>query len=470
MNTYGWKKVFKFTFVQNAKSKSFIISSILICTLVFGMIVLVGLLPTLFGGDDSSGNGGEGGSSTTDIKASKVYFIDNSGITKADDYAKFFTEKNITFEVSTESFDALSEKVENESGSMMIAILSSENGYQIYSGVCSDGSVSKDTGYYFNDEIYNAFNKNRLTALGLSSDDADKALLPISTQVSILGITEENTGVLAIKTIVPMISSLILFILIFAYGQLVAQSIAQEKTSRVMELLLTSVKPLAVIIGKILAMGVLSLLQFIMFIAAGFLGGAVAAPMLLGNALNDMGGLEGITGAVQEGMTQVGTEGNEIGMEIISALSEGLSGFNPLNIIYIFIIFLVGFVFYALVAGLIGASVSRIEDLNSAMQPYSILGVVGFYLAYFPNAFAVTGETNPMAVFANYFPLSSPFALPSALLTGQMGAVEALIALLVLIVCTVLFAILVAKVYEQVILHTGNKLKITDILGLARKK
>ncbi len=454
MSTYGWKKVFKFTFKQTAKSRAFIVSSILICTLVFAMVVLVGLLPNIFGGDseNAEGAGGEGGASAG---VSKVYFLDNSGITKADDYKSIFTEKGVTFEVATDEFAVLSSKVEKESGAMMVAILAGENGYQVYSGVCSDGSVSKDTAYSFSNIICRTFEKNRLVALGITEADAEKALLPVSSQVSILGVTEENEGALIVKTIVPMLSSLILFILIFVYGQMVAQSIAQEKTSRVMELLLTSVRPLAVIIGKILAMGALSLLQFIMFIVAGVLGGFVAMPMLASAATDAAGNIQG-------GVDMVG--------QLTQALGEGLSGFSPLAIVYIFIVFLVGFIFYALIAGLIGASVSRTEDLNSSMQPYSFIGVVGFYLAYFPSAFTVSGEVNTMAIIANYIPVSSPFALPSAVLTGAIGMGEAITALLVLAVCTVLMALLVARIYEQVIFHTGNKLKISDILGLAKKK
>ena len=62
---------------------------------------------------------------------------------------------------------------------------------------------------------------------------------------------------------------------------------------------------------------------------------------------------------------------------------------------------------------LIGATVSRMEDLNAAMQPMSIIGVLGFYLAYFPSTMG--GEANTMALVSYYLPISSPFSIPSAL-------------------------------------------------------
>ena len=69
-----------------------------------------------------------------------------------------------------------------------------------------------------------------------------------------------------------------------------------------------------------------------------------------------------------------------------------------------------------------------------------------------------------------YLPISSPFAIPSALLTGAIDVPQALIAVLVLCVFVVLMALMVARVYEQIILHNGNRLKLGDIIGLAKNK
>ena len=75
-----------------------------------------------------------------------------------------------------------------------------------------------------------------------------------------------------------------------------------------------------------------------------------------------------------------------------------------------------------------------------------------------------------MSTLSYYLPISSPFALPSALLTGAMDIPQALLAVAVLCVFTVLMALLVARVYEQIILHNGNRLKLGDIIGIAKNK
>lgn len=464
MSTHGWQKVFKFTFIQQLKSKSFIISSVLICTLIFAMMILLGLLPTLAGGDDAS-------DVTGDITIKKIYVIDNSGITVAEDYKDAFKAMNIeviTAADSTEA-DSYSELVKNGTACLLLNLEKQESYISIYAGRPADNSVSSGEASNISAIAENVFNYKRLEKFGLDEGQISTALAPTSKDTSVIGEKPVNPIVEAIKSMVPMLSSLVLFILIIVYGQLVAQSIALEKTSKVMELLLTSVRPLAVIIGKILAMGSLSLMQFMMFILSGVLGGAVAMPMLMDYAKGSL------TPAIPGGAVDGGAA-NEAGTDFINELmgyiGEALSGFNAVSIIYIVVVFLIGFIFFALIAGLIGASINRSEDLNNAMQPFALIGVAGFYLAYFPSIFAPLeeGGVNIFMTLSYYLPISSPFALPSAMLTGNMNAIEGLVSILILLASTVLLALLVARIYEQVIMHTGNKLKISDILGMAKNK
>lgn len=465
MSTHGWQKVFKFTFMQQLKSKAFIISSALICTLIFAMMILLGLLPT-FSGDKSS-NGG----ATGDITVNKVYLIDDSGITTGEDYKTAFDELKVELITSTDkaTTDTYSDAVKNGTACLLLTLTKEEEYISIYAGRPADNSVSSDEARTIATLAEGVFNYARLEKYGLDNNQIAAALTPTTKDTTIVGEKAVNPIVEAIKSIVPMLSSLILFILIIVYGQLVAQSIALEKTSKVMELLLTSVRPLAVIIGKILAMGSLSLMQFMMFILSGALGGVIAVPMLMNQAAGSL------TPSVPGGMIPGGAAnkaGTDLISEIIGCVGEALSGFNAVSIIYIVIVFLVGFIFFALIAGLIGASINRSEDLNNAMQPFAIIGVAGFYLAYFPSIFAPLedGGRNLFMTLSYYLPISSPFALPSAMLTGNMNALEGAISLIVLLVSTVLLAILVARIYEQVIMHTGNKLKISDILGMAKNK
>ena len=447
MNTFGWKSIFAFTFTQTAKSKAFKISSVIIVILVFAMALLAGVLPAMIGSDKAS----DGDLSFDIAPVKNVYIADTTGISTGSDYEKMFSALGATvIDCGKDAdIDALTEKVKKESMSLLVTVKESKNGYEIYASRPGDDSISSGIAGDFGNLAKNVFDNIRLSEAGLSGEQIAAVNKTVDVYQSVAGEPTENNFGFVVKMVLPMLSSLILFMLIFIYGQMVAQSIAQEKTSKVMELLLTSVRPLAVIIGKILAMGSLALLQFLMIIVSGALGIVVASP------LSSM-----IIGTSEE----TGTITNQLMTEI----GDALGGFSPIVILLVFVVFIVGFIFFALMAGLIGATVSRMEDLNSAMQPMAVIGVLGFYLAYFPSTLG--GEAGALTLLSYYLPISSPFSIPSALLTKTIGVPQALLAVLVLCVFVVLMALFVARVYEQVILHSGNRLKFSELIGLAKNK
>ena len=297
-----------------------------------------------------------------------------------------------------------------------------------------------------------------LSSLGLNADQMSTVVKGVST--SLLQAGDEPVSLVdeLVNMLVPMIASLILFIFIFSYSQMVAQSIAIEKSSRIMEYLLTSVSPLSIIIGKILAMCSVSLMQFLIFVAAGAVGFLASMPFGIFAKIDD------IVSAVSE---------SGVGIEAQNVINDIMSAFSSVNIgtlVILIITFILGFLIYALIAGLAGASISKMEDLSAAIQPMSIIGVLGFYLAYMPQIGNTDGESNPIAIIARYIPISSPFCLPSAYMLGQMTLVEVIIALAILLACVIALALIVAKVYEHIILHTGDRLKLSDMLKMSETK
>ncbi|MDE6579996.1 MAG: ABC transporter permease, partial [Ruminiclostridium sp.] len=158
---------------------------------------------------------------------------------------------------------------------------------------------------------------------------------------------------------------------------------------------------------------------------------------------------------------------SDIGSEIMGAL-PGL--FNAGSIIAIIIVLILGFLFYALLAGLVGAGVSRSEDLAAAIQPLMLVAMLGFFLSYMSAVFNEDGSGNIVMTISRYIPISSPFALPSAILLGEMSGVETVISIACLALLTALTALLVSKVYETIILYSGNPLKLGQILKMAKNK
>lgn len=461
MKTKGWQSVFSFTFVQYVKTKSFITGTIIVCLITILLVAGVNVLPVLL--DKEEGINPDG----TDTSAlSAVYLVDETGILVEDDISAL-KDAGVKLADSDKSADALIETLsKSETPEAMVRVTADEYegevlGYRVktyYSPAAEDNAVDNVTA-----QVSDLVNYRNLLNAGVTAETFAASQRYVQTSKIEAGSSEWNMIESAINYMVPMVVSLVLFMLIFVYGNTVAQSIATEKTSRVMELLLTSVRPLAVVIGKVLAMGLVSILQFMLICTCGSVAFVVTAPF-------------GIGGQVMEIMNNPELQAVAENAEIAEAVNNTLANFSPITFVLIFLCFVFGFLFFALIAALVGASISRMEDLQQAMQPYSLLGILGFYLAYFPvifNAESIeTGAatTNPVQLFSYYFPVSSPFALPSALMLGTISPLQGAIAVLILAAFVVLVAILVSKVYEAIILHNGNRIKFGDILKMATRK
>lgn len=465
MRTKGWKKIFSFTLIQYIKTKGFIIGTIIMCVIVAAICTLTNILPMLLSGSDSGISDTPGDDNPiNDLTA--VYIYDETGLLENSDLE--------LIPHITETDESLKDMVETlkTSNAKSVAILASEQkdkdgnstGYTVtsyYSEPCDTSAV--DTLNQLTQEV---LHRRVLLNAGVAPDKYDETQLPVSVSKMQAGGESSNFIKSALSYVIPLVISMILFLLIFSYGQIVAQSIATEKTSRVMELLLTSVRPLAVVIGKVLAMGLVSFAQFILIGLVGTASLAISAPFgMLGRAFEIANNPE-IQEALQQATTNLGAQTTD--MQIAEAMDSLSTTFSVGNILLVVVIFLIGFIFFSLIAALIGASISRMEDLQQAMQPYALFGMFGLYLAYFPvifNADSLAKDeiaVNPVQMFSYFFPISSPFALPSAVLLGTLSIGQIIGAIALLAAITILVAVVVSKVYEAIILHNGNRIKLGD--------
>lgn len=457
MKTKGWKNVYSFTLLQQIKTKSFIISTAII-TLIIGIIVAsANILPVFMLDSEISKieNAMNGGQSA--LSVSKLYISNETGIDfdfKLSDISPALTVQYIT----AEEADIKAKELETSSEAAMLSRITITNDcfdikscYAAEAEAISDGDCGT-----INQVLSTQIKALYLTSMGVPAENLSTAINGVNT--SIIRAGKQQTSVIQeiINMIVPMISSLVLFMFIFAYSQLVAQSVAVEKSSKIMEYLLTSIKPLAVIIGKVLAICTVSLMQFIIIIVGGFIGFFVSMPFGIFTKINVLVAASASSGIGEEAQS------------VLTDIQGAFSSVNIVTILVILITFILGFLLYALIAGLAGASISKMEDLSAAIQPMSFIGVLGFYLAYFPQIGGST-EPNIITTISHYLPISSPFCLPSAYMLGQISAGETAISLLILLASVVVLTLLVAKVYEHIVLHTGNRLKISDMLKMANE-
>lgn len=469
MRFKGWKPIFGFTYLQQVKSKSFIVSTIIVCVLIIALFVLIGVLSFseldgVFGGDGDSADG-----------IDTLYVCNETEIPD-------FDSSEIGVKCARLSAEELEQKQEEvKTGDKAEAVL-----HIAYSSDGENGEVRPVSVRLYrpqnkelvSDDYMNtlaetcrlAVKESLLMSLGVEQSDVALAETPISGEVLIYG-NEMSELRQALSTAAPMLFAAIMFMFIVSYAQIIAQSVAMEKTSRVIELLITSVRPLAIVMGKVFAMLLVVITQLAVIGAvAGVCAGVFS---LVAAAAVGGSGLAEVTQGVSEALEGAGTSLQE---ELMNAM-PGLS--QPLAIVAIIVIFLLGFLFYALLAALIGAGISRSEDLASGIQPLALISILGFFLSYLPPAFDMgyaagsgdfTGETNILTVIARYLPISSPFALPSAIILGQIGTAEIIISTVILAGLTLATMMLVAKVYENIILYSGSALKLGQIIKMAKSK
>jgi ABC-2 type transport system permease protein len=258
----------------------------------------------------------------------------------------------------------------------------------------------------------------RLRSAGLSEGQALGVLAPPPARVDVLEPRprnyDRNQGLIAVGL-------LALFTVLIFFGQAVAQGVTEEKSSRVVELLLTTLPPRRLLAGKVLGIGLLGLgLLLIPGVAA------LAAGRLAGGA--------------------------------------GLPSAAPEAIALILLWFVLGYVFYGVAFAVVGALVSRQEDLNTAMLPVNAVLIGAFYLAM------IVVNTNPngtVAKVAAFLPPFAPLVVPARMVLGDMNALGLVAAVALEILATAGLIVFAARAYERSILHIGAPIKLRRAFALA---
>lgn len=285
--------------------------------------------------------------------------------------------------------------------------------------------------------------KDFMSSLGASSvsDILTKAYI-----VSILknkGIDEETTRIVQSELpcqmetagkmdmtgyVAGIVMTFLMFFAVYYYGYGVSMSIATEKTSRVMETLVVSAKPSRILIGKCLGMGLVGLMQF-----SGLLLFAALCYKLLIPADH-----------------------------LFMGISISLSFFTPKIVLLLAAYFILGYALYAVLNSVCGATVSKIEDLQSAMMPVTLIVILSFYLGYFSAVLGNT-ESDFIQKLAIYLPFSSPFSMPFKLLNGNVSNLDLAVSLILLVTAILLISALSIRFYSASVLHYGKRMRLKNV-------
>ena len=237
--------------------------------------------------------------------------------------------------------------------------------------------------------------------------------------------TEAKGNVFAI-----MLLSIVLFYAVYFCAYQVSSSITTEKTSKIIETLVTSTSPSNIVLGKTIGIGLVGLLQLILIILTAL----ISAKLFLENGMLD---------------------------KILD-----VSSLTPLLGIVTLIYFILGYAVYALLYALTGSTVSKPEDIQSANSPIAMISLIGFYLSYF----TLMNPNSNLNLIAGLLPISSAFTMPFRIMMGFADLKEVLLSMGILIITIVIIAKIAIKIYSNAILNYGTKLSLKDIINLYKSK
>ncbi|HEX8938616.1 MAG TPA: ABC transporter permease [Candidatus Limnocylindrales bacterium] len=241
---------------------------------------------------------------------------------------------------------------------------------------------------------------------------------------------EEEVGRILGTTVLVVL----IFVVVITYGTWVAMSVAEEKSSRVMELMLTAATPLQMLTGKVVGTGLAGFTQYLAILLAGGVGLVLqgrVAHLVLGEGSASSLPVAGLT----------------LGILI------AFGGF-----------FVLGFALYALLYAAAGSMVSRQEDVQQASMPLMMVSMVG----YFAATFAIQGIAAPWVAPLSFVPFFAPYLMLARLMLGSVAPWEVAVCLAILVVTIVAALWLAARIYSAGVLLYGQRVGLRRILAAAR--
>ncbi len=331
--------------------------------------------------------------------------------------------ENKDAEIITENntIEEIKEKIQN--GEVEYGIIINKQDNNINLTYILENKVSGGPTEEFEFYLTTLYKDIQIEKLNISKDEKEKLTPQFNYQLEV--VDENIKG----NPLVMMMISIVLFYAVYFCAFQVSNSITTEKTSKIIETLVTSTSPTNIIIGKTLGVGLVGLCQLAAIIVTAYISAkAFIDPKMLELALDT------------------------------KTLTPAL---GLITLIY----FLLGYLTFGLMYALTGSTVSKPEDIQSANQPVVFITLIGFYLAYF-TMMNPSSNLNHMAAL---LPISSPFCMPLRIMMGAASTKEVLLSIIILVITIIIIAKVAISIYRNAILNYG-KSGIKDIIKMYKQR
>lgn len=424
-------------YLTRVKKKSFILITLL-SPILFVALFTIPVLVTLFAGKERK----------------SLIVRDDSGIF----VLPSDTSARTSFTLSKEPLDVLKASYKNMGfdGVLYIPSLPAD-GEKMKLQYFSEGQLSLSVVSYVSDRVAEQVEAKKIKDAGYSEEvmknfktdvDIEQEELAFNEAGQLVETGKKSSAELA--TAIGFISGFVIYIVLIFYGAMIMRSVMEEKTNRIVEVIISSVKPFQLMMGKILGVSAVGLTQMLIWMAMTFVLSSVATAFL---------GMDPTS--VQPSMGPMQQPGSEEMASQTAMVFEALASQNWSYILPLFLLYFVGGYFiYASLFAAVGASMG--DDMGES-QSLSMVAMAPIILSIILISPVIENPTSPLARWASIFPLSSPVLMP-ARLAFEPPLWEVLLSLVMLAGSAVFFVWLSGRIYRVGVLLYGKKATLGEMV------
>ena len=421
-------------YLNKITNKTFILSTFLTPLIIVGLIFFIGYLSNL-----------------NNETVKNISVIDETGIVyeklKSSKFLKYDLIQNLSLEKAR-----IFSKNKSDYGLVYIPNLISPNAIADSISFISEDSPSFTIINNLESQLEKILTNENFKIEGLDINEINESKVYVNLfQETFEGEKTTKTDGL-VKLIFGMVLGMLLYIFIFAYGSMIMMSVIEEKTNRIIEIVISSVKPFELMTGKIIGTSLAGLTQFVVWGVLFFVFSTIISSLF---------GITSMPGNPSDAQLMLSaSEGSGISSDSLEIISAFIN--LPLtNILVAFVLyFLGGYLLYASIFAAIGAAVDNQTDAQQFLMPITIILIVALYVGI------LTVPEDPNGIVAqilSFIPLTSPVVMMMRIPYG-VPVFEQIISVLILFLSVILIIWIAAKIYRIGILMYGKKPTYRELL------
>lgn len=408
-----FKTILKFELLNYIKNKVFVGITIFLVAAI-AVVMFFPLIAESFGSKSSE---------ATNAKPLMLIVndaFDNSDILK-ESFSSAFSEYDV--QLTNDGIDSVKSLITSETAECAF-VIKSDSEYDYY---VNNNSLYDEKTMIADSVLQNIYRVNAMVKNGVSAQDANN-IMNVQIEHNTTSLGKDQTK----NFFYTYIMIFALYMVILLYGQMVATNVATEKSSRAMELLITSAKPVSMMFGKVIASCIAGLIQLVAVFGSAFLFYNMNKSYWGDNF-------------------------------IIKSIFD-----MPLDLLlYMLLFFILGFFIYAFLYGAIGSTASKVEDINTSVMPLTFIFIAAFMVVMV--SMSASSVDNLLMRVCSYIPFTSPMAMFTRIAMSTVPIYEIIISVVILIASVIGIGVISAKIYRVGVLLYGTPPKLGAILKAIKK-